>query len=213
MKLGIFTLLLFAAVVHAAPVPSSKKAAAPSAVSDEARRHLMRGRAAMKDAKDAAGFLDAAKEFEAAAAAAPGMPEALYNAGVAYEKAGDPASAMKQFKAYLDAAPKAKDARAVKDRIFELEYRAEKAADISGCWQDDDWENDATMVQTYGADWCRFVIAKTSGGSFIVKPFKERHALKTLSPAYSISDLKAEGRAVRFQMRAREKSPGEYFHI
>lgn len=198
--------IALAVLLSAAPLTAAAVEKKTAAVSDEARRHLMRGRAAMKDAKDAAGFVEAAKEFEAA-----GSPEALYNAGVAYEKAGDPASALKQFKAYLEAAPKAKDAQTVKDRIYELEYRAEKAADLSGCWQSasfftGDYNNDSDMEYLYGRDWCEFVIEKGKDGAYTARPFKTEHVLRGRGSApptnlsYSLKDVAFSGRKTKLTL-------------
>jgi tetratricopeptide (TPR) repeat protein len=98
------------------------------AVSEEAKRHLVRGRAAFKGAKEARDFQDAAAEFSKALLHAPWLAEGYYNLGVIQDKAGQYDDAMKNLKFYLIAAPKAPDAEKVKELVYEIEYRKEKAA-------------------------------------------------------------------------------------
>jgi tetratricopeptide (TPR) repeat protein len=96
-------------------------------ISEEARRYMGRGIAAMKDAKSADDFRDAVKEFERASLDAPWFANAYYNLGIAQDKAGIYADAIKNLKLYLLAAPDARDAESVKGLIYELEFRQEKA--------------------------------------------------------------------------------------
>lgn len=100
----------------------------PPAVPEEAERFLARGAAATKSATSAEDFKAAAAEFQKAADAAPWLAEAYYNKGVVLEKANDPAGALTAYRLYLAAAPNASDAKAVRTKIFELEYLAEKKA-------------------------------------------------------------------------------------
>jgi tetratricopeptide (TPR) repeat protein len=101
------------------------------AVPEEAKRYLSRGIAAMKEAKSKDDFKDAVNEFEKAALAAPWFANAYYNLGVAQDKAGAYANAIRSLKLYLLASPDARDAEAVKGLIYEIEYRQEKAAKAS----------------------------------------------------------------------------------
>ena len=98
------------------------------AVPEEAKRHLVRGKAAFKGAKEARDFQDAADEFKKALLYAPWLAEGYYNLGVIQDKAGHYDDAMKNLKFYLIAAPKAPDADKVKELVYEIEYRKEKAA-------------------------------------------------------------------------------------
>jgi tetratricopeptide (TPR) repeat protein len=98
------------------------------AVPDEAKRHLVRGNAAFKGAKEARDFQDAAEEFKKALLHAPWLAEGYYNLGVIQDKAGLYDDAMRNLKFYLIAAPKAPDAEKVKELVYEIEYRKEKAA-------------------------------------------------------------------------------------
>lgn len=119
-------------------------------ISEEAKRYMSRGIAAMKDAKSTDDFRDAVKEFEKAALATPWFANAYYNLGIAQDKAGIYADAIKSLKLYLLAASDTRDAESVKELIYEIEYRQEKAQkeavakkdeeeakpDFSGVWSD-----------------------------------------------------------------------------
>jgi tetratricopeptide (TPR) repeat protein len=94
---------------------------------DEAERFLSRGKAAVKIAKEPKDYHDAAVEFEKALQAAPWLGDAYYNLGIIQEKAGDLSGAMRNLKLYLLASPGATDTKEVKDLIYELEFRQEKA--------------------------------------------------------------------------------------
>ena len=98
------------------------------AIPEEAKRHLVRGKAAFKGAKEARDFNDAADEFKKALLYAPWIAEGYYNLGVIQDKAGLYADAMQNLKFYLIAAPKAPDAEKIKELIYEIEYRKDKAA-------------------------------------------------------------------------------------
>jgi len=98
------------------------------AVPEEAKRYLVRGKAAFKGAKEARDFQDAAEEFKKALLYAPWLAEGYYNLGVIQDKAGQYDDAMKNLKFYLIAAPKAPDAEKVKELVYEIEYRKEKVA-------------------------------------------------------------------------------------
>lgn len=99
----------------------------PPAVPEEAERHMARGAAAIRGAKDTKDFEEAAAEFERATLAAPWLADAYYNLGVAKDKAGDYAGALRSLKLYLLAAPDAPDAKSARSLIYEIEYREEKA--------------------------------------------------------------------------------------
>lgn len=98
------------------------------AIPEEAERHMARGAAAVKNAKDVADFRDAVNEFEKATLAAPWLAGAYYNLGIARDKTGMYSDAIRSLKLYLLAEPDASDAKAVKTLIYEIEYRQEKAA-------------------------------------------------------------------------------------
>ncbi len=104
-----------------------QKLSPPPAVPEEARRFSVRGQIAIKDAKTAADFDEAAKEFGKAVRVAPWWADGYINQGVALEKAGKFNEAARALKFYLLAAPNAPDAQNVRDQIYALEYRQEKA--------------------------------------------------------------------------------------
>lgn len=96
------------------------------AVPEEAERRQARGNAAVKSAADREGFRRAADEFKAALKAAPWIAEGYYNLGVVQDKAGDYREAISNLRFYLMAAPDAKDAKEVRNLIYEIEYRQEE---------------------------------------------------------------------------------------
>lgn len=96
-------------------------------VSEEARRFAIRGQTAAREAKGEADFSEAAREFAKALRLAPWWAESYFNLAVAQEKAGQFAAAIRSLKLYLLAAPDATDSGKVKDQIYALEYRQEKA--------------------------------------------------------------------------------------
>ena len=96
-------------------------------VPEDAERSMARGTAYAQKATDAAGDKKAIAEFEAAASAAPWLALAYYNLGIVQEKVGLYAQALQNLKFYLLAAPDAKNARDVKNKIYELEVYAEDA--------------------------------------------------------------------------------------
>lgn len=95
------------------------------AVPEEAERNMARGTAFAQKATDSAGYKKAIAEFEAAANTAPWLALAYYNLGVVQEKAGFYVEAIQSLKFYLMAAPDARNARDVKNKIYALEVDAE----------------------------------------------------------------------------------------
>jgi HEAT repeat protein/Tfp pilus assembly protein PilF len=102
----------------------------PPAVPENARRSMVRGKAAFKMAGDPAGYNEAMDYYKKAVKLAPWWADPYFNLGLANEKLRSFDSAMDCLRLYLTAAPDAPDADAVKEKIFELEYlheRKEKA--------------------------------------------------------------------------------------
>lgn len=91
---------------------------------EEAERRMARGAAAFKGAKSQSDFKDAAREFEQASLAAPWSGDIYYNLGLAQDKAGDHALAVRSLKLALLALPTSKETKSL---LYEVEYRAEKA--------------------------------------------------------------------------------------
>jgi len=95
------------------------------AVPEDAERSVVRGTTFFSKATDSKGYSKAIAEFESASNAAPWLALAYYNLGVVQEKAGLYTDAIQSLKFYLMAAPDAKNARDVKNKIYALEADAE----------------------------------------------------------------------------------------
>lgn len=93
---------------------------------DEARKHLVRGMAAIEMSKGDDGLAAAAVEFKKATEIEPNMASAWYNLGSVQSKMGQLKDAIASYRRYLILAPKADDARLVNDEIIKLEYRMER---------------------------------------------------------------------------------------
>lgn len=119
-------------------------------VPEDARRFFVRGTIAVKEARTAADFDAGAKEFGMAVRAAPWWPEAYFNHGIALEAAGRYDEAIRALKLYVLAAPGAADAGAVKDRIYGLEYRQEKARNEASAAQQDQQRRIREAQAKYG---------------------------------------------------------------
>lgn len=113
-----------------------------ASVSEPAQRHFDRGTAAVEMATSRQDFEAAAREFEAAARLAPAWPDVHYNLALVREKLGDHDGAIAGFRRYLELAPQAPDAGAVRSQINKLEYQRDKQAEqlrvpalLEGAWK------------------------------------------------------------------------------
>lgn len=104
-----------------------QKLSPPPAMPEDAKRYSIRGQIAIKEAKSPADFEEAAKEFGKALRVAPWWADGYINHGVSLEKAGKYNEAIRSLKLYLLAAPGAPDAEKIKEQIYALEYRQERA--------------------------------------------------------------------------------------
>jgi tetratricopeptide (TPR) repeat protein len=135
-------------------------------ISREARKHMLRGQAAMEVAKNNTDYQDAVKEFKKAIKYAPSWGDAWYNLGVAQEAAGDYAGAITSFNKYLNLNPQASDRSAIEDRIIKLEYKQEKAgrraveeikpkppqaSDLTGNWINSERADTKTTITAQGS--------------------------------------------------------------
>jgi len=109
------------------------------AVPEEARRHMIRGQAAVEAAKSPQDYQDALTEFDQAKVLAPDWPDAYYNLGMIHEKIGNYDEAIDNLKKYLELLPNAEDAAQVGDIIYKLEYKRERS-NIEGIWRSDNNE-------------------------------------------------------------------------
>ena len=160
-------------------------------VSRDARKYMLRGQAAMEEAKDVADYRDAVGEIKNAIKFAPNWADAWFNLGVAQENAKNFSGAIASFNKYLKLNPNAADSRTVEDRIIKLEYKQEKAtqvkkrdnANLAGNWYRKDKsgttkivvsENRFELTQYYGpGDSSSFrgtINGDTISGSFIFDP-------------------------------------------
>jgi len=95
-------------------------------VSEEARRYMARGFAAVEMAKVPKDYEHAVREFGQAAKLAPNWPDVYFNLGSVHAKAGNYGEAARHYKRYLELAPNAPDAAKVREEIYKLEYKAEQ---------------------------------------------------------------------------------------
>lgn len=94
-------------------------------VPENVQRNMARGTAFAQKATETTGYNKAIAEFEAAANSAPWLALAYYNLGVVQEKAALYSEAIQNLNLYLLAAPDAKNARDVRNKIYALEVDVE----------------------------------------------------------------------------------------
>jgi len=125
---------LAASAQDPAPPPAAAPAQAPrpAATFEDARRHLVRGAAAIEMAKGDADLALAADEFQKATELAPEWAFAWMNLGQVQARLGRLKEAMASYKRYLALAPNDKDAARIGDELIKLEFRMEQTARIQG---------------------------------------------------------------------------------
>ena len=96
-------------------------------IPDDARKHLVRAQAMLKNASSAQDYGLVTGEVDAALQVAPYWSTAFFNRGLLKEKRGDYDGAIRDLKFYLLAAPEASDAGAVRDKITGIEAEREMA--------------------------------------------------------------------------------------
>lgn len=94
---------------------------------EEAVRALTRGKVILGMAKDRLGYEKAIPEFQEVITAAPWIAEAYEHLAEAQEKSGYYADAIQNLQFLLLTEPRAKNAKDVRKKIFELEVYAEQA--------------------------------------------------------------------------------------
>jgi tetratricopeptide (TPR) repeat protein len=152
------------------------------AIPEEAKRYIARGKAAFKGAKEVKDFNEAAEEFKKALLAAPWLAEGYYNLGVVQDKAGQYAAAMDSLKLYIIAAPNATDVEKVKELIYEIEYRQEKAAKESRP------ETVAAKKQNEYDVWLK----NLNGARFAADSRGGHSALRLMGPVRDIFDIQGD---------------------
>lgn len=126
-----------------APPAAVQEPARPRATGtqEDARRHIVRGAAAIEMAKSADDLALAADEFRMATEIAPDMAVAWYNLGAVLAKTGKADEAIAAYHRYVALSPGAADAQKVADEIIKLEFRQErlvKEQASSGVWIESD---------------------------------------------------------------------------
>lgn len=96
------------------------------APSEEARRHLNRGMAAVEMAKDPTDYDLAIEEFQNARRLAPEWPDVYYNLGLIQERVGKYKDAADSLRQYLRLSPNATDAETIRTMVDKLEFKAEQ---------------------------------------------------------------------------------------
>ena len=97
-------------------------------VPEEARRLFVQGNSAFKDAKSAQEFDRTIALYRDASIRAPWWADVYFNLAKAYEQRQSYGDSIAALKLYLQAAPKAPDAREVQDRIYVLEEKGDRLA-------------------------------------------------------------------------------------
>jgi tetratricopeptide (TPR) repeat protein len=98
----------------------------PPAIPEEARKRAVFGMTAVKEAKDAKGLDRAIEEYRKAIALAPWWADLYINLAMVQEQRGHFREAAETFKLYLAASPQDPQAQVIQNKIYELEYKAEK---------------------------------------------------------------------------------------
>jgi tetratricopeptide (TPR) repeat protein len=104
----------------------ARKLDPPPAIPEEARRHAAFASLAVKEAKDPSGYEKAVAEYLQAVCLAPWWADLYYNLGMVQEQRSHFREAAETFKLYLVASPQDPQAQVIKNKIYELEYKAEK---------------------------------------------------------------------------------------
>lgn len=151
------------------PVPAAVSPQLPDkATFDEARRHLVRGAAAIEMAKNDGDLALAADEFQKAVTIYPGWAFAWMNLGQVQSRLGRLPEAMASYKRFLVLAPDDKEAGKVSDELIKLEFRLEQSARIrnrGGIW-----------VGEGGMPY----LAKAEGNGLILRTARQRMSAREL---------------------------------
>ncbi|MHB1059930.1 PDZ domain-containing protein [Sideroxydans sp.] len=115
----------------------SVNVAAAEETAADARKHMVRGVAAIEMAKSNSELELAANEFGRATELDPVLSSAWFNLGSVQSKLGKYEEAIKSYRRYLELVPNAEDAMKVEDEIIKLEFRQEQVAKVTsmvGTW-------------------------------------------------------------------------------
>lgn len=96
-------------------------------VPDDAQRRMVRGKVLFQEAKSKADYDAAIDEMLKAIEIAPWWDLAYFNASLALEGAGQFRDGARFLRLYLHAAPNSPDAAAARTRMFEMDFKADRA--------------------------------------------------------------------------------------
>jgi tetratricopeptide (TPR) repeat protein len=99
---------------------------------EDARRHLVRGMAAIEMAKSEADLAGAEDEFRMATEIDPTMAAAWFNLGAVQARMQRYEEAIASYNHYLELSPDAGDAPRIRDEVIKLQYRLEQQAKTQG---------------------------------------------------------------------------------
>lgn len=145
-------------------------------VPDDALRHAVRGRAKFKNAAPG-DYKAAVDEFRAAVTLAPWWDSGYNALAVAQEADRQYAGAIQSLKLYLATKPKDADARAIKNKLYELEVALEdytKAQALAGAWRDQHGNSFAVRV----VDGGKLVATGSIGHPVTIEADRNGNALK-----------------------------------
>lgn len=134
----------------------AQKIQPPLSLTEMAERHMARGGAAVKAAKDKNGYIRAADEFSHALLAAPWYADGYYNLGIVQDRAGLYVEAINNLQMYLLASPEAPDRKKVKTFIYEIEYRRDETRRIDAEVKRSK-EEEASKITKFSGTWRNFL--------------------------------------------------------
>jgi tetratricopeptide (TPR) repeat protein len=162
-------------------------------IPEEARRHFVKGMTFQKEAKSASDYELAIKAYEEALLSAPWWPEAYNNLALSQEAAGRFDDGIRSLMLYLMTKPK--DAEKVRNRMYAMEAKEEKAAKnqeefihgLAGAWYAigrTDYRGDlAERERIFGRDYYQMSI--TGRNAFSLTLTGHRGGIGTPIPGYS----------------------------
>jgi len=98
-------------------------------VPDDAQRHMVRGKVLFQEAKSKADYSAAIDEMQKAVAIAPWWDLVYFNVSLALEGAERFREGARFLRLYLHAAPGSPDAAAARTRMFEMDFKADRAGE------------------------------------------------------------------------------------
>ncbi len=122
-----------APVAAPAPAPRPRATGTP----EDARRHMVRGMAAVEMAQSDEELAGAEEEFRIATEIDPNLAAAWFNLAAVQSRMGQLEGAIASYNRYLTLSPNADDALRVRDEVIKLEFRQEQVAKAharAGTW-------------------------------------------------------------------------------